>query len=548
MGGTGMTEAPRTLFVNARVETADASLPEADAFLVEGEDLAWVGRAADAPARPCDMADEVVDLGGARVVPGFVDAHMHAVTLANCAGKIAVLPPAITSISELADAVARRRAEQGPGSWVEGWGYDESLLAEHRSPTRWDLDAACPDAPVCITRVCEHIRCVNSRALELAGVTRDTPDPPGGRIVRDADGEPTGVLEETARDLVTPVLPVRSREDAVRSVLELGRLLASQGVVAMTDMASLDGTDVHPVLVAAAARGLAQDACDYALWDQVRDDPWQVVADGAADRGRQVFCAGVKLLTDGSVSGGTAWFDEPYLPRAGEAPDPARIGMPTCPDEDIAAAAAFCREAGLQLSLHAMGTRAIDRAARMLASAGPWDAGDRPWARIEHVTAPSADAIRLMAQAGIAVATQPIFPYAEMATYLARLGADRTSRCYPIRSLIDAGVAVCLSTDAPATSWATASDPFPTLKAAVGRRSADGTDFGAGEALTIREAVALYTREAARVAGFERLGMIRTGYKASFVVLDRDLMATPVDEIDKVGIAATYIRGKKVFG
>ena len=384
---------------------------------------------------------------------------MHALMLAGFTGQISALPPAVTSIAELTEAVRAKRAEQGPDAWVQGWGYDEALLAERRSPTRWDLDAGCDDAPVCILRTCGHIRCVNSRALELAGITRDTPDPAGGQIERDADGEPTGVLKENARDLVNRLIPHASREDDVANLLALGRLMASQGIVAATDMCTLDGTDAVPVIEAAVKAGFAQDIASYVLWGYVKDDPSYTIAPERRDRGAQAFCAGIKLLTDGSVSGRTAWFDVPY--RGAEGDEEAACGFPTCTDEELEGAIAFCRENRCQLSLHAMGTRAIDRAVGRLAQEEPWSDGSWPYARVEHVTAPSPSAVETFARTGIAVVTQPIFPYAEIGTYRANLGDERTRACYPLRSLLDAGVTMCISTDAPATSWAVPVRPLP---------------------------------------------------------------------------------------
>lgn len=533
-----------TLFTNARILTEDPLLPEASAMAVAGERIAWVGSGDRIPGEVTEAAGEVVDLAGARVVPGFIDAHMHAVMLAGFAPQISSLPPAVNSIEDLVLAIGRRRAEQGPGKWVQGWGYDEALFSEKRSPTRWDLDRGCPDAPVCIMRTCGHIRCVNSLALEIAGITRDTPDPVGGEIERDGDGEPTGVLKETARDLMTPFIPKPSVEDAVRDIVDLGELLARRGVVATTDMCSVDGTDTTPLLRAAAMRGYRQDTATYMLWDYIADDPAFTIPPEERDRGQQVFLAGVKVLTDGSVSGRTAWFDEPFIEKPQDLGKPNR-GMPTATDGAIRDAMAFSRREGCQISLHAMGTRAIDRVVRMLAEAGPWDANGVPCARIEHVTAPSADAVRELARMHVPVVTQPIFPYAEIGTYIDNLGPERTRRCYPLRTLVDSGVSVALSTDSPATSWADPSNPFTTLQAAVTRRAYDGTDFGEGEALSIEEAIRLYTLEAARAVGFEDLGMLRAGYKASFAVLDRDVLSVPPCEIGTVGVKATYIRGAR---
>ena len=539
-----MTPAVSLFVVNANVFTADDDNPHAEAFIVEDGRISWIGAEADAPANDLPR----LDLQGARVIPGFVDAHMHPVMLAEMNTQIAALPPVIHSIEELVDTVRERREADGfdpAHDWIEGWGYDEAKFAEHRSPTRWDLDRGCADAPVCILRSCAHVRCVNSRALELAGITRDTPDPAGGQIERDADGEPTGVLKENARDLVNRLIPHASREDDVANLLALGRLMASQGIVAATDMCTLDGTDAVPVIEAAVRAGFAQDIASYVLWDYVKDDPSYTIAPERRDRGAQAFCAGIKLLTDGSVSGRTAWFDVPY--RGAEGGEEAACGFPTCTDEELEGAIAFCRENRCQLSLHAMGTRAIDRAVGRLAQEEPWSDGSWPYARVEHVTAPSPSAVETFARTGIAVVTQPIFPYAEIGTYRANLGDERTRACYPLRSLLDAGVTMCISTDAPATSWAVPSDPFPNLKSAVGRRAYDGFDFGADERLDIEEALALYTREAARIVGFEGLGMLCAGYKASFAVLDRDILATPADELDRVQVSETWIRGERVY-
>lgn len=537
-----------TRFEHGRFWTANPSQPEADTMIVNEQGrIAWIGQATELPEIYTGSACRTVNLEGARVIPGFVDAHMHAVMLANFAPQISALPPAVNSIEDLVNAIAARRAQQGSDAWVEGWGYDEGLFAEKRSPTRWDLDRGCADAPVCIMRTCGHIRCVNSRALELAGITRDTPDPAGGEIERDANGEPTGVLKETARNLVTPVIPKPSREDAVHNIVALGQLLASQGVVAGTDMCSVDGTDTHPLLIDAARHGLPQDIASYMLWDYIKANPdAYILGSDEMNRSQQIFSAGIKILTDGSVSGRTAWFYEPFLPSDRDL-GAENCGIPTCTDEDIDAAIAFCQAHHCQLSLHAMGTHAIDRVLDRIMAAGLWDAGSVPPVRVEHVTAPSAHAIKTFAQTGIAVVTQPIFPYAEIDTYRTNLGDTRTRSCYPFRTMVDAGVRVALSTDAPATSWAVPSDPFPNLKSAITRRAHTGFDFGQDERLSREEALSRYTREAASVVGFEGLGMLCAGYKASFAVLDRDLLTIPEDEIDKVQVTATYIRGKKVF-
>ena len=542
-----MTPAVSLFVVNANVFTADDDNPHAEAFIVEDGRISWIGAEADAPANDLPR----LDLQGARVIPGFVDAHMHPVMLAEMNTQIAALPPVIHSIEELVDTVRERREADGfdpAHDWIEGWGYDEAKFAEHRSPTRWDLDRGCADAPVCILRSCAHVRCVNSRALELAGITRDTPDPDGGIIERDENGEPTGVLRENARDLVTRVMPETSTEETARELRELGDLLSSQGIVAVTDMGALDDTDNFPIIERAAELGLCQEVGVYYMWDHWMDKKDFDITPELMDRTRQVFVCGLKLIGDGSISGQTAWMDEPYLkadgtPRA----DDAACGLPVCSDEQTRTAIEFCKAHGCQLSLHAMGNRAIERMLDFVEDEAPWTEGEAPYLRFEHVTLPSERSIERVVAKGIGIASQPIFPYAEIEAYLGNLGHARTRRCYPYRTLLDDGVNLCFSTDAPATSWAVPSDPFPCIKGAVTRHAYEDTDFGEDEAVDVETAITLYTREAARMAGFEGLGMLKPGMKASFAVLDRDIFSIPADEIDRVQVLATYVRGTCVY-
>src|SRR5699024_3093540 len=171
---------------------------------------------------------------------------MHPVMLADFRKKITIMPPEINSIEELVSAIQKKRSQQPAGAWIQGWGYDEQGFAEKRSPNRYDLDRGCSDSPVSIMRTCAHIRCVNSKALELAGINRDTPDPQGGEIERDENGEPTGVLKENASSLMASLLPLEPEEQKVQNLLDLGKLMNSQGITAICDMGNLNSSDNIP--------------------------------------------------------------------------------------------------------------------------------------------------------------------------------------------------------------------------------------------------------------------------------------------------------------
>lgn len=207
---------------------------------------------------------------------------------------------------------------------------------------------------------------------------------------------------------------------------------------------------------------------------------------------------------------------------------------------------AFCKGNGCQLSFHAMGMRTIDRILDRVGGEKPWIEG-APHIRIEHTTDPSERAIKTAARSGIAFCTQSIFLYSEIESYLNNLGIDWIKRIYPIQHILDSGVKTALSTDAPATSWAVPSDPFPNIKCAVTRYAYDGTDCGRENCISVETALALYTREAAQIAGFRRLGQLRPGYKASFAVLSEDILRIPEDKIDQVCVEETYINGNCIY-
>lgn len=527
----------KQIFINGKIFTADPAQPYAEAMVVEKGIIKWVGQEKDLPAESA----EKMDLQGKRVLPGFVDAHMHPVMLADMNRQISCLPPRIYSIEEMIAAIRETRGRQGPDKWIQGWGYDEGKFAEKRSPNRYDLDKGCADAPVYILRTCAHVCCVNSKALELAGIDRHTQDPPGGKIDRDENGEPTGVLRENARSLMAAILPELTSSDVVEELLELGELLSSQGITAIGEMGNLKPVDNFGEYMEAAARGFRQKAAIYYMWDHFMDDQDFVIPREHFRKDRQIRAAGLKLIGDGSISGKTAWMGAPYLGEKEE------CGMPVCSDEQIESAIAFCKEKRCQLSMHAMGEKAIHRIVERACREEKWTDGEEPHLRLEHITEPADSDLERIREKGIGIATQPIFLYAEIESYLTNLGLERAKKTYPVKKMLDKGVKLCFSTDAPATSWAVPSDPFPCIKSAVTRKAYDGTDCGQDQSVDIETAICLYTRESAQIAGFEKIGQLKAGYEADFIVLDQDILRIEPERIDEVSVEQTFISGEMVY-
>ena len=240
-------------------------------------------------------------------------------------------------------------------------------------------------------------------------------------------------------------------------------------------MGNLDATDNFPVYKAAAKRGFCQKVGVYYMWDFFADDPDFQIPKERLDRNSQIFAAGLKLIGDGSISGRTAWMNRPYRNTTDN------FGISVCTDELLESAVEFCRSNHCQLSMHAMGGKAIDRMISRAAKEEKWTPEGIPYVRIEHVTDPSEESLEKAAEKGISFVTQPIFLYAESASYLGNLGDQWIKQCYPIKHILDKGVCLGFSTDAPATFWSVPSDPFPGLKLAVTRIAADGTDCGKRE-------------------------------------------------------------------
>ncbi len=567
----------RTLYTNCKIFTSDSERPWANAMAVEDGRISWIGDAAGlavtgldatgpaaadlATTNPAatnpDAADphptQTIDLGGRTVIPGLIDSHQHCLLMANFIKGIAALPPRVHDMDELAEAIREAEENLEEGRWIEGWGYDEGKLKEKRKPNRWDLDRGSTATPVVIVRACQHIVSVNSKALEIAGIDRNTPDPEGGVIGRGPDGEPDGILYENARNLVYKYMPKLTEEASADNLKVYGDVLASKGITAISDLGELTGLKYGHIFEKAMDMGFRTKVGAYFLWDFIKDDPEfdpEVLGIGegpargmgekAPEAPPQILYPGIKLIGDGSVSGHTAWLDRPY-------PGTDDCGLPTCTAKDIEDAKLFAKNHKCQLSVHCMGTAAIDRTIDLLYSAKPWLEAPVPTFRTEHITMPSETAMDRAAASGIPFVTQPVFMFSEIESYLENLGHEWTKTCYPIRTWLDKGVRVALSTDAPATAWAEPYDPFVNMQAAVTRRAWDGTDLGQDQRITLEEALRLYTAESGPMMGFRDIGVLKEGYAADFVVLEEDIFGVPEDEISGVKVLSTYINGEKVF-
>lgn len=524
------------LFVNGRVYTGDAARPHAQALAVRGDRIVAVGT--DARVRRLrGPRTEVVDLGGRRVVPGFIDSHLH----------FLVVPVAdLASARDLGEVQRRIRAwaDSKPGAaWVTGRGWTYAAFPGGL-PHRGQLDAVVADRPAFMTSYDGHTGWANSRALALAGVTRETPDPKGGVVVRDPDGEPTGVLKEAAMALVRRIVPPPSdaeREAALR--LRLAEA-ASFGLTSVQN-ASFVPAEL-PLFEKLEKEGALTLRISFAS-PMEKDPTAEALARARAlrdsHRGTFIRFRAVKGMVDGVVESHTAAFLEPY---ADGTPSPP----PLWTEEELRRAVAVYDREGLQVYLHAIGDRAIRMALDAYEAAAKENGTTGRRHRVEHVEVPHPDDLPRFRALGVIASTQAIFANPDPNTleaYAPALGPERARRAMPFGSLDAAGAVQAFGSDWPVFPMA----PLRGLYCAVTRQTPEGTPSGGWqphERIPVEAALAHFTRDGA-YASFEEdvKGRLQPGFYADFVVLSDDILAPPAERIRDAKVLRTVVGGRDVF-
>lgn len=502
----------------ARIHTLEGAPVEAMA--VEGGRVAAVGALADMPAWPR------VDLDGCTVVPGFNDAHVHVYKV----GHLLTSMLDLRGVASMAALQQRLREAQGDG-WLQGRGFNEAMMAEGVMPTRHDLDAVVRHRPVVLTRTCGHIAVANTRALEAAGITTSTEAPPGGAIVRDAAGEPTGVLHETAMGLVTSRVPLPSAAEYADMIAAAAQRHLSMGITSATD------AGVTPEIVAVYRELEARGALPYRLNVMALRRPLGSPATlPLPERFASDFLRvdTVKLIGDGGLSGATAAVCTPYR-------HDGSCGLLRLDASEIVEIGRDAVAAGLRLAVHAIGDAAIEACLDAFERLGPMPLAPR----IEHFGLPSPAQIARARALGAVVVPQPIFVKSLGINFRAYLSEALLSRAYPVRSMMAAGLVTALSSDAPVVGD---ERPLLGLAAAVLRRDDEGFLIAADEAVDIHTALRGYTLGGAQASGdAHAVGTLAPGKWADFAVLSEDPLTVDAERLADIAVCATWVAGREVF-
>ncbi|MGB9799003.1 MAG: amidohydrolase [Thermanaerothrix sp.] len=519
---------------NARVFTLDPQQPVATALAIEQDRIVAIGRETDilALSRP---GTTVQNLDGKIILPGLTDAHIH---LQHLALSLQRVDCATATRAECLRRVAERVTQTPPGQWILGHGWNQNEWPEGFGSAQ-DLDAIAPQHPVFLTAKSLHAAWVNSTALRLAGIGPDTPDPSGGRIQRDAQGHPTGILFEAAVDLVQRCIPQPEVEDVARAIRAALPILWQMGLTGVHDFdqrtcfMALQRLRGEGELKLRVLKSLPLDALDEAV----------VLGVGSGFGDAWLRIGGVKLFADGALGPQTAAMFEPYLGRED-------YGLLFLEAEQVFEIGRKAGEVGLSLAVHAIGDRANAEVLTGLEQLRQWehDTG-KPHLRhrIEHVQILRPQDIGRLAQANVTASVQPIHATSDM-EMADRYWGERSRYAYAYRTLLGQGTRLAFGSDAPVES----PNPFWGIHAAVTRRRLDGTPGPEGwypqERVTVQQAIEAYTLGAAYAAGLENcLGSLRSGYYADLIVLDRNPWEMPAEDLHQLHPVATMVGGEWVW-
>jgi predicted amidohydrolase YtcJ len=526
------------VLLNGKIWTVNDAQPRAQAVACLGSRIVAVG-SNDEIRKWIGAATEVIDLGGKLVLPGFNDAHVHFFSGGENLASVQLRDA--KSEDEFRKRIAEFAAKQPVGRWITGGDWDHENWTPARLPTRQLIDAVTAGHPVFVNRLDGHMALANSQALQLAGITRDTPDPPGGTIVRDAAGEPTGVLKDAAMERIYRAIPAPSDDQIADAVRAAMRYAAENGVTSVQDMsAASEILRVYQMLLAHGELTVRISGHQpLATWQRLA-----AVGLHADFGGEKLHIGGLKGFADGSLGSTTALFFEPYL----DAPNTAGLAnSEMIPESKMQHHILDADRAGLQVAVHAIGDKANHMVLGMYEEAerqnGP---RDRRF-RIEHAQHLRMDDIPRFGKLHVIASMQPYHSIDDGRWAEKRIGPERAKGTYAFRALLDSGAVLAFGSD-----WDVAPMvPLMGIYAAATRRTLDGKHpdgWIPEQKITVAESIRAYTMGSAYASFDEKIkGSIEPGKLADMVVVSDDILSIPAVQIEKTRVETTVFDGKVIY-
>jgi hypothetical protein len=533
-----MAQSLRKAFINGKIYTVNESQPYAEAVIVERNKIKFVGSTREA-RKQIDASTEVIDLEGKLMLPGFNDSHLHFTSGGSYMLGIN-LRPALSKeeFAEIIQSYILKRSLP-VSTWITGGRWDHELWQDKSYPTKELIDPFTEKTPVFVSRIDGHVGLANSKALELAGITKNTPDPEGGLIEKDEEGNPTGILKDNAMDLVFKVIPAPSLEENVEAALRALEEARKFGITSVQDMTQPDEFEAYKKIMADGKL-----TCRiYSIWpidkyeDIVRAGVTAGNEDGLIKRG------GLKGYADGSLGASTAWFFEPYF----QDPSNSGLAIDIVTNGSLEKWALDADRNRLQICVHAIGDRAnsfmLDLYEKIKLQNSPWERRFR----IEHAQHLRKEDIKRFAEIGVIASVQPYHCIDDGVWAEKRIGPERIKTTHPYKSLLKNDAVVAFGTDWPVAPL----NPLFGIYAAVTRETVDGKNpdgWIPEEKISVEDAIRCYTLNAAYASYEEKIkGSIEVGKLADFVMLSDDILSIDPVKIKDVVVEMTIFNGEIVY-
>ncbi|SFQ07287.1 amidohydrolase [Salibacterium halotolerans] len=525
-----------TIWFNGTIYTMTAENKTVDAVYTENGRVADTGSVSK--LRQDYAPDEEMDLQGASMYPGFQDSHLHMLGMGETLMSLDF--SGMQSAAEMKQALQDKKTRLAPKQWLTGEGWNENNFTDRKIFHRSELDAIAGDHPVLLTRICRHAALVNSKALHLAGITEETPDPPGGIIVRDEKGQPTGYLLDTAVDTVRQMMPPVRDEQLQEALREAVRNMLSKGLTGghTEDLNYYGGFQ--------RTFRIFQDLIDHdtlkfrtnllvhhEVLDVMHDEGFRF---GPAND--SLSFGAVKIFADGALGGRTALLQKPY----NDAPE--TCGVAVTPKEEMESIVKKAREKGMPAAVHVIGDAALKYTVEVLGK-NPPPAGTRD--RLIHGQVTPPDLVERLQHMNVVFDLQPRFVVSDFPWVQERLGEERLRWSFAWKTLLEAGLYCAGSSDAPIEPVS----PLEGIHAAIARRNPEESHDGwlPDQKLSRFEAVQLYTTGSAKAVSAEKeYGMIAPGFRADFTILEKDIFHVPLDEIVTTAVKAVVVDDTVQYG
>lgn len=525
--------------VNANVITVDKKMTKAEAVGITGDKIAVVGSNSSIQSM-IGSKTKVIDAKGKTVVPGMQDSHMHPLLVGHFANGVHL--DEVKNIPEFLERVREKAKVIPKGQLILGFGWNQERMDERRYPTRWEVDGVAPDHPVFLIHWNAHIYLVNTMLMKQKGITKDTPDPPGGTIEKNAKGEPTGVLLENAIDLVAPGFletgaGLFSYEQSKAALKYCAERAAEWGLTSITDI--LAGDAQVKAYQELEAEGKLPVRVNFYLGYQYLDNVVSIgLKSGFGDH--KVRFAGAKMIVDGSLSSHTATLRSPYVDI------PSTSGMMRVPREEIKDFVSKATKNGIRVDIHALGDGAVETVVRVFKEVLKEHPTKDPRFKVSHCIILGKDLIEDFKKLNIIANVQPVFIMKGQHWIPKFVGPEREKFGHAYKSLMDAGVHMCSGTDAPIETM----NPFMNVYAVSVRKDQNGVPEGGWhpeQKVPVEQGLRMVTIEGAYSTGEEDVkGSIEVGKYADMVVVSADPLKIAPDEIKNIKVLMTIVGGKVV--